>query len=1094
MRIGRRIVKLVVWGLVLCLTILSGALWFAYTYVTDSETMARLIKHYAIRYLPQAVVEPGRVRIRPFAGELTLNHLHVFQKIDGAPFASLRIPWLHVRINPRKLVRGDLEVREVVAAQPTLRLRRRRDGTWNLQGMLADPWPGPWLEATPPIIIENGTLELTPDEEVSDASAPAPVAAAWASSTTNTAVPSALPAKSEISAGRGAVILREVSLRIESAGGFLFKFEGSAGGDVFDRLAIKGTIDLNTGGITLGGNLTGLTLSEAFRRRIPREARPAVKLLALNGGVVDVEPSRLSYNPKAPAGRRLHYQAIARLRDGVWECPHLPFPVNDLSALVKLEDGMLTIKHAEGSNGMTTLRAEGSLGACDPKRELLDLRIELIDLQLDTRLRRRTPPEYDELWDVFEPRGRVSAELHVVRTRTAAPVELAAKVICRDVAAKYRHFPYPLDHLTGHLTLAQTTLALDLQTFSVGGLPLRLRGKIENPGVDAVVRLDMQAESVPVNTALFQALPPDVRKVVNQFRPSGTVKARAKVLREPLAGRPEGRIAIDATVDLTERCEITWADLPYPVRNLTGRLELHPDSWVFSNMSGRNGQAVITASGWVRKLPGPRLPNGDDPLKVHVKLQAQNLPFSEELRYALPSAWQKTWSTINPSGASDVDATVDVEPGKENTHIVIAPRPESNVRLEVTRSPQPGIDPGGTVELRMEDVRGRFLFDNGVVTMNDVSVQFRGAPVRCSRGTVFVENTGRFGLSISDLWVKDIRIDLDLRKRMSPLMAQFAQRLDDGKTFTARGDLKIGWSGVPDEPAWCKWERTLVVFNDNTLKTGIPLEHIQGELDNVSGWSNGLMLEVDGIMRLESVILLTQQITKLESPFRVKGGVAELVDVRGRFLGGELWGKGWVSLDATPRYAGTLSLRGTQLQEYARTLGGRRSFRGIMDARLECNGLGNDIRTLEGHGEAHLTQGDVGELPVVLRFAKFLNLPNALSDAPRARVKTAFDSADVEFTISHGQSTLDPIKFTGNAFSLQGRGSLDPQGSLDLRLKVLLGRDRFHIPILSDMTREASAQFFIVHVKGTPSYPEFNLEALPQLKRDAARAERKELW
>src|SRR5262249_16890526 len=152
---------------------------------------------------------------------------------------------------------------------------------------------------------------------------------------------------------------------------------------------------------------------------------------------------------------------------------------------------------------------------------------------------------------------------------------------------------------------------------------------------------------------------------------------------------------------------------------------------------------------------------------------------------------------------------------------------------------------------------------------------------------------------------------------------------------------------------------------------------------------------------------------------------------------------GRVSLDATPRYAASLSLQGAQLQEYARTLGGRRSFSGTINAWIECNGLGSDPHSLEGRGEAHLTQGDLGELPVVLRFAKFLKVPIALSEVPRARVKTAFDSADVEFTISHGLSTLDPIKFTGNAFSLQGRGTLDPQANLDLRLRVLLGRDRF---------------------------------------------------
>ena len=79
----------------------------------------------------------------------------------------------------------------------------------------------------------------------------------------------------------------------------------------------------------------------------------------------------------------------------------------------------------------------------------MDLHIELFDLELDQRLRERTPREYDELWDVFKPRGRVDADLHVVRPNTGEPVDLTATVFCRDVAAVYRHFPYALDHLTG---------------------------------------------------------------------------------------------------------------------------------------------------------------------------------------------------------------------------------------------------------------------------------------------------------------------------------------------------------------------------------------------------------------------------------------------------------------------------------------------------------------------------------------------------------------------------------------------------------------------------------------------------------------------
>ena len=735
---------------------------------------------------------------------------------------------------------------------------------------------------------------------------------------------------------------------------------------------------------------------------------------------------------------------------------------------------------------MPTVRSDSTTRRNQP----FDLRIHLIDLELDSRLRDHTPPEYDELWDVFQPRGRVNADVHAARDRAGQPVEMSANVLCRDVAGVYRHFAYPLDHLTGWVTLKKKLLTVNLQTL-VGGQPMRLKGTIQNPGVDAVVNLDVLAESLPIDDVLRKAMAPDVRKVVDQYHPKGVVKAHANVFRKPMPGpsaRPEGKLAIDAEIDLKTGCEITWDGLRYPVRNLTGRLVVHPDQWVFKNMHGKNGQADINASGSVEKLSAHKLANGDEPLKIDVYLQAKKLPFSDELKEALPPAWRKSWSILNPSGSSDVEAEVHVAPNRPDpthTQIEITPLPESNVRLVVSRSPQPPADPGGIIELPMDDVRGRFVFDDGRVDMHDVNFKFRGAPVNFSRGMVFLEDSGAFKLNVKDLLVQAIRFDMDLRKKMPPLMSQFALRLDDGRTFRARGDLQIGWTGVKDEPAWCRWTKTLVVLKDNTVQTGIPLEHIQGQLDHVNGWSNGVVLAVEGVLKLDSVSLLGQQITQLESPFQIKNGVAQLDSVSARYLGGEILARDacWIRLDATPRYHAALSLQGAQLQEYARTIPGRQSYRGNVSAQIELNGRGNDVRNLDGRGEAHITQGDLGELPPVALLAKvinsFANMIIAMPDRPRSPGKTAFDSADVAFTIAHGATTFDPIKFTGNAFSLLGQGTMDPQGNLDLRLRVLWGRDRFHFPLVSDFTREASTPFLILRVQGTPQYPRPDIKALP---------------
>jgi hypothetical protein len=1078
MRLWRRVVKVVLWAIFLVVLLTAGAVWFAYAVVTDGETAARLIRAQAARFLPRSVVELGRVNISLIRGEVTINHVFIKQKIDGQPFLAARIPWLSVRMDARELLSGRFDPREVVVSHPTLRLCRRRSGAWSLEGLVATSWPAGVIAQAPPIVINNGTVELLPWDENGTGGAATPKAGARAP---EAAAPPAMGA-----ADGGIAILRDVSLRIEPVRDGRFRFEGTARGDLFEKLRLHGFIDPATGDATLEGELAGLTLSENLQRRIPAELRPAYRRLGLTRGEIDLELNRLAIRPAARPDRRIEYDMQVRLEGGVWECPSLPFPISELKAALSIADGRLTIKHASGTNGSTILRGTGSVALSKSGTAPLDLRLDLLQLELDKRIRERTPPQFAELWEVFRPEGILDASLRIVREHESGPIGVGATVICRDVAAVYRHFPYRLEHLGGRLALEGKRLSVDLHGL-IGDRPAFLAGTIDNPGPDADVRLKLQAESIPLDEAFRRALPPDARKVVDQFHPIGSVKALVDILRKPMVGpraKPEGHLQIHAALDLNPRCEITWAGLPYPVRNLTGRLELHPDLWEFKNMRGTNGQAVITGSGRVQKLDGPTLASGEPPMKVDLRIQAENLPFNDDLRKSLQPAWRKTWSIINPIGASDVDALIRVEPGRRDVnHIVITPRPESHVRLEIQRAPVPGVDHGGTLELRMENVQGRFDFDNGRVAMHDVHFLFHGAPVQFESGQVVVADSGQFALSASDLWVKEIRLDSALRKIMPPLMAQFAMRLDDGRPFTARGNLQIGWSGEADEPAWCKWSDTKVVFIDNSLKSAIPLEHIQGQLEQVRGGSNGQSLEVHGVLRLASVSLMGQQISELESPFHVDNGSARLEDIQGKLLGGRLLGNGSISLNDTPKYSTSLRLDGADLEQFARTQPGRQSYRGKLSASIALSGLGGDVRSIQGKGDAHITEGDLGELPPVFRVAKFLNVNLALLRSPRGSGKSAFDLADVEFLIDHGTAILDPIKFTGNAFSLQGKGSRDPLGNLDIQLKVLYGRDRFHLGVVSDLMREASGQIFIVHVQGTSASPSFKPEALPQVQR-----------
>lgn len=1039
----QRVWKVLFWGTFFLLTCLGGVIGFAFWYVTDSETVSTLIHSEGKRFLPGSDVNVGRARIRPFLGEINLTHLQINQTLDGAPFQALRLPWTRIGYNPRAMLKGKFEPREVVVAQPTLRLRQRKDGTWNLQGLLADPWPGPMMK-TPPILIQHGTVELI-DGDVT----------------------------------RSPVILRDVALEIKAAGSKILVFEGSAKGDAFNRLAIKGTIDLGTGKLSIGGDVTRLAISPTLRSRIPAELRSASEQVGMTGGEVDLRVGHVSYDPNANPSIR--YDVGIQIRSGVWDCSHLPFTINDLSASLSARDGVIEIERASGVNGPTTILVEESrfvLG--DPNRAPLSVVLKVKELELDKRLRAWTPPEFLPLWKDFTPSGRVNAAVKLVRDREGGPLGYGWSVACLDVAMFYRFFQYPLDHIRGSLICENNQIRVNLQTL-VGGKPLTATGTIDNPGDDAHVRLHFEGEAMPIDQTLFDAMPPEINKVVGEFHPTGSVRGKADIERTRRIrpdDPPQGNVAIHAFLRLNENCSIKWDGLPYPVSNLTGQLELHPDKWIFREMKGRNGQAEITGSGVVEKLdPGP---GPGDRLAVDLSMRAEKLPFDEQLHEALPMAWRKSWEILNPIGSSNVEAEIHVRPDQpEGYHLVIDPRPETAVQLKFGPPRQPGgKDTSGMFTLRMDNVKGRFVSDNGLVKMEDVGFMFYGSPVKFARGQVLVEDSGKFELKVEQVAVEKLRLDHEqLVTIMPPVMKNFARRLDQGRPISKiNGDLGLSWSGKTHESVLCDWKNVLVVLNDNTIHAGLPLEHLQGQLDHVRGQFDGQSLNVGGALNLASVSLLGQQITALESPFQVGQGKAELKSIRGNLLGGVVSGRFGVTLDDTPKYETELKVEKADLQHYAKTISGRQTYSGLVSGRLALNGMGNELKNLQGEGEAQVVEGNLGELPFVL------TLVNSLKSLKVSPGKNAmFDSADIAVKIRNGESVLDSIKLTGNVISFKGRGTMDVQGHLNLKLNPLAGRDRFHVPFLSDALREASGQLFVVSVRGPLAFPKFELTPLPSV-------------
>lgn len=92
----RRLRKIIGWGLLLLVAVLVGGGWFAFSYVTDSETLRGAIREGAPRFLPGSVVDVQRVLIYPFAGKVVLHYPSLNQVEGGkAQFVGIS-PWVQL--------------------------------------------------------------------------------------------------------------------------------------------------------------------------------------------------------------------------------------------------------------------------------------------------------------------------------------------------------------------------------------------------------------------------------------------------------------------------------------------------------------------------------------------------------------------------------------------------------------------------------------------------------------------------------------------------------------------------------------------------------------------------------------------------------------------------------------------------------------------------------------------------------------------------------------------------------------------------------------------------------------------------------------
>jgi hypothetical protein len=923
------------------------------------------------------------------------------------------------------LASGNAEIRKIVLRGIQLRATRFADGSWSVNRLFPLPSFG---DRPPPVTIENGHVELI------DLSEPSP----------------RVLSLRHISLESNPLVSKTAAITAASPA---LQLRGSFGGDHVRRVDFQGVVDVSAGKWDLSGAVKELDLSSQTIDALPRDIAQRLGQLRAATGTSSFTFAIAKPNGETPTSFALAGEFAGRIEDA-----RLPQPLMNVRVPFDIGREGLRVNGAVAKAGATDLQLWATVSRLE-KGTPFALRLKAGQVRLDEQLAQALPASLRENWGKFDPRGTIDADVTVrfdgQRTSTSVIADLL------DTSVAYYKFPYRLHHVRGRLRFVDNELEVNDLRASANGHPVRITGKLTNPGPNQTGELEVVVEEpIPLDDQLIDALQGKQREMVRKFSPNGMVRLASRFEREDLSVPPRKLVQIELL-----NCAVRFQSFPYPLYNITGMLTLDHGVWTFTDLRGYNDSGFVTCSGdWT--------PDETAGSVLTLNFYATDVPIEDELRLALSPNSQRFWQNLHPRGTIDnVDIGLRYESASRDLSMTfVARKREATGNVEgrsITVKPS-------WLPYRLEEVVG-------VVQYHDGSFQFDR--LQGLHGETSIELSGHFDrlpnerwkLGVSKLHVDQLRTDHELVSALPKRLGRALSKLNLQGPVSISG--AVGMDGVIglDRPLFSEWSLDFDV-EDAKIDCGVLLEHIRGQMHLAGSLGqNGHYSR--GQLNVDSLVYKGLQLTQIRGPLSIDDehlSIGEMIrrtqgeeaipPIRAEALGGVLAGSGRVWLEEArwllegKLFEGDLS---TISRELAPT---RHDVKGDAFASARLTGTSKGTHNLRGRGQVQLREADIYKLPVLARLLKIVKV--------KPPDETAFTSSDIDFHIEGDRIYFDRIDFDGDAVNLNGRGdmTLDRVINLTFETSVLARNspiDRFVRPLLRE-----SGGLFEVYVTGTLDDPQ----------------------
>ncbi|HTN04652.1 MAG TPA: hypothetical protein VL132_22375, partial [Planctomycetaceae bacterium] len=272
--------------------------------------------------------------------------------------------------------------------------------------------------------------------------------------------------------------------------------------------------------------------------------------------VCDIEADVSRKDPALPPT----FAALTTLHSGQINNPLLPFPLFDLGGQVYVDPGRLIVKNLRAQNGTTQLDLSAEIQPGEKTRVSADAS----GLPLDAAMKRRLPDSLHKLIDTIGLTGLLRG--HAEATRMGDEEwKFAANAEMQEGAVTAEKFPYTVREIVGKLDLKDDILNLTAEG-KAAGVPVKAVGLVKRPGPEADVVVKITAADLPIDRALLDACPPEVRRAIEVLQLQGLANANVRLVRAPGLGQKfEPQV-----VAFLHDCTLRYQHAPYRINQVKG--------------------------------------------------------------------------------------------------------------------------------------------------------------------------------------------------------------------------------------------------------------------------------------------------------------------------------------------------------------------------------------------------------------------------------------------------------------------------------------------------------------------------------------------